>query len=117
QRGAGSGAIARGRSRRSNGSSGNGRGGGHHIPMDHFTSGRSNHSRLFRALAGLDDPDDEAPSVIVSRYANQRSTRNLGGSAGATTGAAGGGGASRGELTGSGQLRYAFGRASSVVGG
>ncbi|CAM9558041.1 unnamed protein product, partial [Ectocarpus sp. 13 AM-2016] len=117
QRGAGSGAIARGRSRRSNGSSGNGRSGGGHIPMDNFASGKSSHSKLFRALAGLDDPEDEAPAVIVSRYANQRSTRNLGGPSGATAAGGGGGAASRGELSGSGQLRYAFGRASSVVGG
>ncbi|CAN0165747.1 unnamed protein product, partial [Ectocarpus sp. 4 AP-2014] len=117
QRGAGSGAIARGRSRRSNGSSGYGRSGDGHIPMDNFASGKSSHSKLFRALAGLDDPEDEAPAVIVSRYANQRSTRNLGGPAGATAAGGGGGAASRGELSGSGQLRYAFGRASNVVGG
>lgn len=36
--------------------------------------------RLFRALAGLDDPDvDVAPSVIVSRHFAHRGTRNLGG--------------------------------------
>lgn len=68
--------------------------------------------RLFRTLAGLDDPTEEAPSVIISRCAVQRSTRNLGG-----TGGGGSGGISvSGVERRGGHLTVAFGRASSVVG-
>lgn len=65
--------------------------------------------RLFRALAGLDDPADEAPSVIVSRYSGQRPTPNVDAS-GANVRNNNGGGDDSGRLT------FAFGRASSVVG-
>lgn len=65
--------------------------------------------RLFRTLAGLDDPAEEAPSVIVSRYAGQRSTRNLGGTGESGRSSVRGGDAGR-------RLTVAFGRASSVVG-
>lgn len=68
--------------------------------------------RLFRTLAGLDDPYDEAPAVLVSRQGVRRGTRNLGGGGNGGNGGNGSDDSAAGET-----FTYTVGRASSVIGG